>query len=280
MTERGELWVQAFVPIDGVEPVRPVITSGREPTHADEIALGALSMGDAGVGIGGAIELRPTAGDGPPARFTVVGTTMVTDNYEPRVGAGGVLHPDGLARIAPEADRRRGGPGRGRRRQGGGAGAAAGGIPRPGHTRRAPDEPAELRAPSRHPVRDRRDHRRARRGDADPCPARVHTPSAARARRVQVARLHSPPGRRCRVDRGDAARRHRPRHRHPARHDRRPLGLAGDGPAGSASPAERRSRSGSSSPRLLGVLVVANLAAAVPGWRASRIPAADALRRE
>ena len=28
---------------------------------------------------------------------------MVTDNYEPRVGAGGVLDPDGLARIAPEA---------------------------------------------------------------------------------------------------------------------------------------------------------------------------------
>ena len=28
---------------------------------------------------------------------------MVTDNYEPRVGAGGVLDPAGLARIAPEA---------------------------------------------------------------------------------------------------------------------------------------------------------------------------------
>ena len=31
---------------------------------------------------------------------------------------------------------------------------------------------------------------------------------------------------------------------------------------------------------VLGVLLVANLAAAVPGWRASRIPAAEALRTE
>ncbi len=31
---------------------------------------------------------------------------------------------------------------------------------------------------------------------------------------------------------------------------------------------------------IVGVLVVANLAAAVPGWRAGRIPAAEALRSE
>ena len=31
---------------------------------------------------------------------------------------------------------------------------------------------------------------------------------------------------------------------------------------------------------IIGVLVVANLAAAVPGWRAGRIPAAEALRAE
>jgi ABC-type lipoprotein release transport system permease subunit len=31
---------------------------------------------------------------------------------------------------------------------------------------------------------------------------------------------------------------------------------------------------------VLGVLLVANLAAAVPGWRAGRIPAAEALRTE
>ena len=103
MTDHGELWVQAFVPIDGAEPVRPVITSGREPTRPDEIALGSLTMREAGLRIGDQIELRPLAGNRPPATFTVVGTTMVTDNFEPRVGAGGVLDPAGLERIAPEA---------------------------------------------------------------------------------------------------------------------------------------------------------------------------------
>ena len=103
MTEQGELYVQAFVPVDGVDAVRPVITDGREPTRGDEIALGALAMRESGVGIGDRITLRPTAGHDGPATFTVVGEAMVTDNYEPRVGAGGVLDPAGLARIAPEA---------------------------------------------------------------------------------------------------------------------------------------------------------------------------------
>jgi putative ABC transport system permease protein len=103
MTDHGELWVQAFVPIDGAESVRPVITSGREPNRPDEIALGTLTMRDAGLRIGDQIELRPLAGNRPPVAFTVVGTAMVTDNFEPRVGAGGVLDPAGLERIAPEA---------------------------------------------------------------------------------------------------------------------------------------------------------------------------------
>ena len=104
MTDDGELYVQAFVPVPGVEPVRPVITAGREPTRDDEIALGSLAMREAGVGIGDVISLRPTAGNGGPRQYTVVGAAMMTDNYEPRVGAGGVLDPDGLARIAPDAD--------------------------------------------------------------------------------------------------------------------------------------------------------------------------------
>jgi ABC-type lipoprotein release transport system permease subunit len=95
--------VQAFTPIEGTEAVRPVITSGREPTRDHEIALGTLTMRDAGVEIGDEIELWPNVGDSPPVRFEVVGTTMVTDNWEPRVGAGGVLHPDGMALVAPEA---------------------------------------------------------------------------------------------------------------------------------------------------------------------------------
>ena len=103
MTDHGQLWIQAFVPIDGTEPVRPVITSGREPTRSDEIALGSLTMREAGLRIGDQIELRSLAGSRTPATFTIVGTTMVTDNFEPRVGAGGVLDPAGLERIAPEA---------------------------------------------------------------------------------------------------------------------------------------------------------------------------------
>jgi ABC-type lipoprotein release transport system permease subunit len=103
MTERGELWVQSFLAIDGVEPVRPVITSGREPTRDDEIALGTVAMDELALEVGDELELRAQAGNGPPRQFEVVGTTMVTDNYEPRVGSGGILHPDGLANIAPGA---------------------------------------------------------------------------------------------------------------------------------------------------------------------------------
>ncbi len=102
-SDRGDVYVQAFVPVDGFDAVRPVITAGREPTRADEIALGTLAMREAGLAIDDRITLRPIANHGRPVEFTVVGEAMVTDNYEPRVGAGGVLTAEGLARIAPEA---------------------------------------------------------------------------------------------------------------------------------------------------------------------------------
>ena len=117
-------------------------------------------------------------------------------------------------------------------------------------------------------------------GDADPRPARLRAPPAPRARRVQVARLHPPPGDRRGDDGGDRARRRRPRHRHPARRSSSPAGAGGSSPTGSAWPPRHRSRWASSPGRSIGVLVVANLAAAVPGWRAGRIPAAEALRAE
>ena len=54
------------MPVDGFDAVRPVITAGREPTRADEIALGTLAMREAGSAIDDRITLRPIAGHGGP----------------------------------------------------------------------------------------------------------------------------------------------------------------------------------------------------------------------
>ena len=195
------------MPIDGAEPVRPVITSGREPTRPDEIALGSLTMREAGLRIGDEIELRPLAGSRPPATFTVVGTTMVTDNFEPRVGAGGVLDPAGLERIAPEASGGIARAGHGWTRPRGRPGEGAGGVSGPVHGRGRPDEPAERGAHRRTARRHRWGDSGAGRGDADSRPPRLRAPPAPRARRVQVARVHPSPGRRRGDHRGHDARR-------------------------------------------------------------------------
>lgn len=98
-----ELWIQAMVPIEGIEPVRPVITAGREPTGESEIALGAITMRQFGLDVGGEVSLRSQFLGADPRRYRVVGVTMVSDGYEPNVGKGGLVTREGLERVAPES---------------------------------------------------------------------------------------------------------------------------------------------------------------------------------
>jgi hypothetical protein len=95
------VWTQALFPVEGVEPTRPVIVTGREPVDDDEIALGSLTRRRAGVEVGDAVTLDVPSG--ASIRFRMVGVTMVTDGFEPNVGHGALVTPEGLERIDPSA---------------------------------------------------------------------------------------------------------------------------------------------------------------------------------
>lgn len=98
------VWVQAFAPIDGVDGlVEPVITSGRAPAAVDEIALGSTTMEDLDLSLDDTIELRPTTTRQFSQTMTVVGTTIVNDTYENSPGRGGVVTPAWLERASPES---------------------------------------------------------------------------------------------------------------------------------------------------------------------------------
>ena len=97
-------WAQSFQPVPGVEDVvDPPITAGREPVRADEIALGAITMRQLGVGIGDTVRVASTVTSSEPSPMTVVGTTLINDTYEGSPGLGAVVTPEWLAQAAPEA---------------------------------------------------------------------------------------------------------------------------------------------------------------------------------
>jgi len=98
------VWVQAFAPINGVDGlVAPVITSGRAPAAVDEIALGSTTMEDLDLSLGDTIEVRPTTTRQFSQTMRVVGTTIVNDTYENSPGRGGVVTPAWLERVSPES---------------------------------------------------------------------------------------------------------------------------------------------------------------------------------
>ena len=96
-----DVWVQALVPVAGARLTEAVIVRGRAPASDDEIALGSLTAGAAGAGMGDTFTL-----EGPvtsaPVSFRVVGTALVTDGFEPNVGRGAVVTAGGLARLDPD----------------------------------------------------------------------------------------------------------------------------------------------------------------------------------
>jgi putative ABC transport system permease protein len=95
-------WVHAYVPLPSVtDEVLPVpLIDGRPPATNREIAVGALTMADAGLGIGDTVEVTsPTTGE--VFEVTVVGTAIINDNFEASPGRGAVVTPELMAEAAP-----------------------------------------------------------------------------------------------------------------------------------------------------------------------------------
>ena len=97
-----QVWAQALVPIGDLPVTPPVIVSGRAPATEREIALGSVTLDDAGARVGArvAVEVR---GAEEPLDFEVVGVAMVTDGFEPNVGDGALVTVGGLTRMDPGA---------------------------------------------------------------------------------------------------------------------------------------------------------------------------------
>ena len=97
-----EVWVQALLPVGDLPSSPPVIVSGRAPASDGEVALGAVTLEDSGARVGDVVDVEvPTADE--PLAFEVVGEAMVTDGFEPNVGDGALVTPEGLDRIDESA---------------------------------------------------------------------------------------------------------------------------------------------------------------------------------
>lgn len=96
-------WVHAYVPLPSVsDEVLPLpITAGRPPATRREIALGAVTMESAGLSLGDTVEVTGST-TGKDFEMTIVGTAIINDTFEPSPGRGGVVTPDFIAEAAPE----------------------------------------------------------------------------------------------------------------------------------------------------------------------------------
>ena len=97
------VWLQTLFPVDGVETTEPVIVDGQAPDDAHEIAIGARTRATSDAAIGTEIEVRTTA-TGRTATYEVVGVAMITDGFEPNVGHGAIVTPDGFARVSEASE--------------------------------------------------------------------------------------------------------------------------------------------------------------------------------
>lgn len=96
-------WVHAFRPVEGIDSrIQPPISDGRAPDAVDEIALGSVTMRELGVGLGDEVEVRSAVTTGRSSTLTVVGAAVINDVYEHSPGSGGVVSPEWIERWAPE----------------------------------------------------------------------------------------------------------------------------------------------------------------------------------
>jgi len=97
-------WVQSFEPVDGIDAsIGPVITDGRAPAAVNEIALGAVTMVDQGLAIGGSVDVRAASSSAEVIPMVVVGATIVNDTSENNPGRGGVVTTEWMDQYAPES---------------------------------------------------------------------------------------------------------------------------------------------------------------------------------
>ncbi|MET0902507.1 MAG: ABC transporter permease, partial [Acidimicrobiales bacterium] len=94
-------WVHAFVPMEGVDGVvAPPITEGHAPANEHEIAVGAVTLRKLGLSVGDPVTVTSVAG----GRFDldIVGVAVINDNFEKSPGRGAVVSPDLIGKAAPE----------------------------------------------------------------------------------------------------------------------------------------------------------------------------------
>ncbi len=101
-----QAWVHAYAPLEDVadEALPLPIDEGRPPGTPREIAVGALTLDDMGRSIGDRIIVRNASTDAE-VEVTIVGTAMINDTFEASPGRGAVVTPELIAEVAPEASR-------------------------------------------------------------------------------------------------------------------------------------------------------------------------------
>jgi hypothetical protein len=94
-----------FTLVAGVPVVGEVnfgtVVAGRPPTTSEEVALGVTTMRELGLSIGDEVTL-PLGGGDLARPFEVVGEAIVNDGFEARPGRGGLVTPEAFTAIAPD----------------------------------------------------------------------------------------------------------------------------------------------------------------------------------
>lgn len=105
LVEDESAWTQAFVPMDGVADEAPPlpIDEGRPPATPREIAVGALTLQDIDRSVGDRVTLTNVASNAS-VEVTIVGTAVINDTFESSPGRGALVTPELIAEMAPEVE--------------------------------------------------------------------------------------------------------------------------------------------------------------------------------
>jgi ABC-type lipoprotein release transport system permease subunit len=93
-------WTIALDPLKGTS-IAPVVSEGRAPVSADEIALGALTQQDLGKGLGDTVTLSTNLSTSKPRRLLIVGTAVMNAIDEGSPGLGAVVTSDLMHDVVP-----------------------------------------------------------------------------------------------------------------------------------------------------------------------------------
>ncbi len=95
-------WAEAFAPLDAVPSVMPLpITDGRPPATAREIAVGGVTLRALGLSIGDTVTVTSATG-GDTFEMDIVGVAVINDTFEASPGRGAVVSPAFIAEAASE----------------------------------------------------------------------------------------------------------------------------------------------------------------------------------